>query len=202
GISQALSAPARQIETIRSCADVRELTSQYRAGQLSPARALLVESHLHDCVACRREAESGARERSVPLPWKQELPQVRNTGLRWVAVAAAVVLIGISTYIVQAKFFSGPAGMRRRVESLQGVMFRVGAGGEQPLKVGDEIVEGERARTAGGAHAMLRLRDGSVVEMNERAEFGVAMGRTDTTIQLARGNIIVQAAKRSSGHLF
>jgi hypothetical protein len=38
--------------------------------------------------------------------------------------------------------------------------------------------------------------------MNERAEFGVAMGRKDTTIQLARGNIIVQAAKRSSGHLF
>jgi hypothetical protein len=49
---------------------------------------------------------------------------------------------------------------------------------------------------------MLRLRDGSLVEMNERAEFGVAMGRKDTTIQLARGNIIVQAAKRSSGHLY
>ncbi|HLK52496.1 MAG TPA: hypothetical protein VKU42_03520, partial [Candidatus Angelobacter sp.] len=38
--------------------------------------------------------------------------------------------------------------------------------------------------------AMLRLRDGSVVEMNERAEFGVSMGRKDTTIQLERGNII------------
>src|ERR1041385_8289444 len=201
-ISQELSAPARQIETIRSCDDVRELLPQYRAGQLTAARALLVESHLHDCVACRREAESGARERSLPLPWKQELPQVRNTGLRWVAVAAAVGLVVISTYIVQAKFSSGPQGMRARLESLRGVMFRIGASGEQPLKVGDEIVEGERARTAGGAHATLRLRDGSPAEMNERAEFGVAMGRKDTTIQLARGNIIVQAAKRSSGHLY
>ena len=201
-ISQELAAPARQIETIRSCEDIRELLAQYRAGQLSAARALLVESHLHDCVACRREAENGARERSVPLPWKQELPQVRSAGFRWVAVAAAVVLVGITSYVVQQKFFSGPAGMRARVESLHGVMFRVGAGGEQPLKVGDEITEGERARTAGGAHAMLRLRDGSLVEMNERAEFGVAMGRKDTTIQLARGNIIVQAAKRASGHLY
>src|ERR1051325_2450996 len=118
-ISQELAAPARQIETIRGCADVRELLPQYRSGQLSAARALLVESHLHDCVACRREAESNTRERSVPLPWKQELPQLRNTGLRWVAVAAAVVLVVISTYIVQAKFFSGPQGMRARLESLR-----------------------------------------------------------------------------------
>ena len=57
-----LAAPARQIETIRSCADVRELLPQHRAGRLSAARALLVESHLHDCVACRREAESTNEE--------------------------------------------------------------------------------------------------------------------------------------------
>ncbi len=199
-VSQELAAPARQIDSIRSCADVLELLPQYRAGQLNTARALLVESHLHDCVSCRREAEAGAR--TVPLPWKQELPKVRNTGFRWVAVAAAVVLAGFTAYFVQGWFFSGPAGMRARVESLNGVIFRIGVGGEQPLKVGDEIAEGERARTAGGAHAMLRLRDGSLVEMNERAEFGVSMGRKDTTIQLARGNIIVQAAKRSSGHLY
>ena len=197
-----LAAPARQIETIRSCADVRALLPRHRAGQLSAARALLVESHLHDCVACRREAEDGAGKRSTPLPWNQELPKVRNKGFRWVAAAAAVVLVGLTSYMVQQKFFGAPAGMRARVESVAGVLFRIGASGEQPLKAGDEIKEGEHARTAGGAHAMLRLRDGSLVEMNERAEFGVAMGRADTTIQLARGNIIVQAAKRSRGHLF
>jgi FecR protein/Putative zinc-finger len=200
-VSQEIAAaPLRQIETIRNCADVLELLPQYRAGQLTAARALLVESHLHDCVSCRGSFEAGVR--TTPLPWNQELPQVRNTGFRWVAVAAAVVLLGFTAYFVQGKFFSGPAGMRARVESLNGGLFRIGISGEQSLKVGDEIAEGERARTAGGSHAMLRLRDGSVVEMNERAEFGVSMGRKDTTIQLARGNIIVQAAKRSSGHLY
>src|SRR5947209_8454368 len=199
-VSQEIAAPARQIDSIRSCADVLELLPQYRAGQLSAARTLLVESHLHDCVTCRTEAEAGAR--IVPLPWKQELPKVRNTGFRWVAVAAAVMLFGFTAYFAQSWLFSGPQGMRARVESLHGVLFRIGAGGDQPLKVGDEIFEGQRAGTAGGAHAMLRLRDGSLVEMNERAEFGVSMGRKNTTIQLARGNIIVQAAKRASGHLY
>jgi hypothetical protein len=113
-----------------------------------------------------------------------------------------VVIFAVATYFVQDKFFSGPQGMRARVESLNGVLTRVGYSGDQPLKVGDEVTEGQMVRTGGGSHAMLRLRDGSVVEMNERAEFGVSMGRKDTTIQLERGNIIIQAAKRASGHLY
>src|SRR6202045_4575572 len=63
------------VVSIRSCEDVRSLLPQYRSGQLAPARALLVESHLHECVACRREAETGKRGATL-APWKQELPQV------------------------------------------------------------------------------------------------------------------------------
>src|ERR1051326_9023898 len=202
-VSQEAAFPSTaQVVSIRGCEDVRALLPQYRTGQLAPARALLVESHLHECVACRREAESGQRERSTPALWKHELPQVRNTGFRWVAAAAAIVVFAVTTYFVQDKFFSGPQDMRARVESLSGVLSRVGYSGDQPLKVGDEVTEGQRVRTGGGSHAMLRLRDGSVVEMNERAEFGVSMGRKDTTIELQRGNIIIQAAKRESGHLY
>jgi ferric-dicitrate binding protein FerR (iron transport regulator) len=201
-VSQEASFAAGQIESIRGCEDIRTLLPQYRIGQLAPARALLVESHLHECVACRREAESGQRERSALAPWKHELPQIQNTGFRWVAAAAAIVLFAVATYFVQDKFFSGPQGMRARVESMSGVLNRIGYNGDQPLKVGDEVTEGQRVRTGGGSHAMLRLRDGSAVEMNERAEFGVSMGRKDTTIQLERGNIIIQAAKRESGHLY
>ncbi|MGZ4829751.1 MAG: FecR domain-containing protein, partial [Candidatus Angelobacter sp.] len=202
-VSQEASfASPAQIVSIRGCEDVRTLLPQYRSGQLAPARALLVESHLHECVACRRQMETGKRERSTLAPWKQELPQVGNTGFRWVAAAAAIVIFAVATYFVQDKLFAGPQGMRARVESLNGALSRVGYSGDQPLKVGDEVTEGQRVRTGGGSHAMLRLRDGSVVEMNERAEFGVSMGRKDTTIQLERGNIIIQAARRESGHLY
>jgi ferric-dicitrate binding protein FerR (iron transport regulator) len=202
-VSQVASfASTAQVESIRGCEDVRTLLPQYRGGQLTSARALLVESHLHECVTCRREAQTGKRERNTLAPWKQELPQVGNTGFRWVAATAAIVLFGVAIYFAQDKFFSGPQGMRARVESLSGVLNRVGYSGDQPLKVGDEVTEGQMVRTGGASHAMLRLRDGSVVEMNERAQFGVSMGRKDTTIQLERGNIIIQAAKRTTGHLY
>ncbi|HEV7674261.1 MAG TPA: zf-HC2 domain-containing protein, partial [Candidatus Angelobacter sp.] len=130
-VSQVASfASNAQVESIRGCDDVRSLLPQYRSGQLAPARALLVESHLHECVACRREAETGKRERGALAPWKQELPQIANTGFRWIAAAAAIVIFAIATYFVQDKLFSGPQGMRARVESLNGVLTRVGYGGD------------------------------------------------------------------------
>src|SRR5258706_542726 len=41
-----------------------------------------------------------------------------------------------------------------------------------------------------------------MVEMNEHCELSVSARRSDTTILMERGNIIVQAAKRRTGHLY
>ena len=49
---------------------------------------------------------------------------------------------------------------------------------------------------------MLQLKDGSIVELRERSEFSNSQAASDLTIRLGRGSIIVQAAKRSSGHLY
>lgn len=187
---------------IRGCADVRNLLPQYRAGTLAAARSQVIEAHLHECVACRREADTGKRAGASIAPWQQELPRVSNDRFRWALAAAAVIVIGISAYLIQDKFFSSPAGMRARVESFSGGLYRIGVNGEQPLKAGDELAEGDYVRTGGASRAMLRLADGSQVEMNERAQFSVFMRHSDTTINLDRGNIIVQAAKRTSGHLY
>ena len=202
-LSQELSASGANVDSIRSCGDVRALLPQYRSGQLTPARTLLVEDHLHECVDCRREAETGQRASAAALPWKRELPKATEGNFRWVMAVAAVLIAGISIYFVQDRFLASPAGMRARVESFSGGIYRIGLNGdEQPLKPGDELQEGERVRTASDSQAMLRLGDGSVVEMNERAEFAVNMHRKDTTIALDRGKIIVQAAKRKTGHLY
>ncbi len=193
------------VNSIRGCEDVRTLLPQYRLGRLAPARALLVEAHLHECVACRREAreaEEGKHAVTALAPWRHALPPATNDRFRWVLAAAAALILGLSAYFVQDRFFSSPGGMRARVDSFSGVLYRVGFNAEQSLKAGDELSEGERVRTGGGSRAELRLAEGSVVEMNERAEFGVSMHRHDTTIQLGRGNIIVQAAKRQTGHLY
>src|SRR5215468_1689078 len=50
-------AAVHAIDAIQSCEDVRALLAQYQRGKLSPARALLIEDHLHECVACRIEAD-------------------------------------------------------------------------------------------------------------------------------------------------
>ena len=39
---------------LNSCEDFRALADAYREGTLSEARHMLVEDHLHSCVACRR----------------------------------------------------------------------------------------------------------------------------------------------------
>jgi hypothetical protein len=201
-LTQATGEGVGEAGLIRGCAGVRELLPQYRAGRLAPARALVVEAHLHECVACRREAETGKRASSAVAPWRNELPRASSGHFRWALAAAAVIVVAVGAYVVQDRFFSSPAGMRARVESFTGSLYRIGVNGEQALKAGDELAEGDDVRTGGASRAMLRLADGSLVEMNERAQFAVSMRHSDTTINLDRGNIIVQAAKRKTGHLY
>src|SRR5438105_15185822 len=93
---------ATNITAIRGCDDVRALLPQYHAKKLSTARALLVEDHLHECAACHREAERAWGERKTTsaalLPWKQELPKMRQGPFRWAAIAAAVLAFNFAGY--------------------------------------------------------------------------------------------------------
>ncbi len=185
--------------SIRGCGDVRALLVQYRAGNLTAAKALLVADHLRECVACRKEFEQ--EDRSTVLPWTPEAHRAARAPFRWATAIAAVVLLAFTGYVVLDKL-AVPAGARGRVESVEGSLYKVSANGEQALQAGGEIGEGDKLRTASGSRAMLRLRDGSLVEMNEHAEFSVSLRRNDTTVHLDRGDIIVQAAKRRTGHLY
>ena len=192
--------PAVQFDSIQGCGDVRSLLIQYHAGELSPARALLVRDHLNECPACRKEAEKGRAGAGI-LPWKQELSRPRPQHFKWLAAATAAIMVAAGVYLIQDRM-AVPAGSRAQVESVNGTLYLVSLTGETLLQPGQQIQEGQRVRTSGGSRAMLRLRDGSVVEMNEHAEFSVGMRRQDTTINLDRGDIIVQAAKRHTGHLY
>ena len=69
------------------------------------------------------------------------------------------------------------------------------------LEAGAAIGEKERIRTGPGAHAVLRLADGSTVDVNERTELFVTAAWSGQAIHLQRGDVIVQAAKQRRGHL-
>lgn len=57
-------------------------------------------------------------------------------------------------------------------------------------------------RTAGGSRAVLRLSDGSVLEVNQRSTLDVSARGRNTTVGLDEGGLIVTAAHRTSGHLY
>jgi ferric-dicitrate binding protein FerR (iron transport regulator) len=52
-----------------------------------------------------------------------------------------------------------------------------------------------RLHPHGELRAVVRLSDG-LIEMKDRSELSLAASRSETTIRLARGSIIVQAAKQ------
>ena len=92
----------------------------------------------------------------------------------------------------------GPGGARATVVSADGGLYRVSAGS---LEAGAAIGEGESVRTGPGAHAVLRLADGSIVDVNERTELFVTAAWSGQAIHLQRGDIIVKAAKQRRGRL-
>jgi hypothetical protein len=186
---------------ISTCADFQALLPGYLAGTLSEGRRLLIEDHTHECVACRRalhQLSSPAAPRVTEMPARRPVASWR----KYAVAASLLVTAGFAGWRAYEVYGPVPADRRAVVQSVAGNVFRLSGGALKPVLSGAEIEEGEVLRTAPGAHLMLKLGDGSIVEVSERAEFSVSMSRIDTTVRLDRGTLIVQAAKRGAGHLF
>ena len=128
-------------------------------------------------------------------------------GFRWqprrlgFALAPVLALV-VCTVFLYRIYWEVPPGVRAEVQSIDGTAYRISDQGDHPLTAGDKLAEGELLRTSGGAHAVLRLADGSTVEIKERSVLGVGARGRDMTVSLDYGAVIVQAAKRDSGHLY
>jgi hypothetical protein len=197
-------ATAGALPPIRGCADIRRMLPAFHQQELPPARALIVEDHLRECVSCRSYAHGRAVDGKSSVNWRME-PASR--GFQWsfgslsFAAAALAVLVAL-VWTGYSWYTAGPPGSRARIDSIAGLAYRVGPSGEHALKLGDEVAQSEFIRTAANSRATVRLFDGSKVEMNQRAELAVSADRRNTTIHLDQGSIIVQAAHRSTGHLY
>jgi hypothetical protein len=190
------------VEVISSCDDVQHLFGSHRAGTLSQARSLLVEAHVRDCSACRRRfnggAGSGVLDWSAPTPRRLVAwhPQVFG----WASALAVVLIVGlIFTY---KAYWQVPPGVRAEVQTIDGSAYRISDAGDRRLAPGDSLGEGDTLRTSAKGHAVLRLADGSTIEVNERSVVGVRARGQNMTVALDNGAIIVQAAKRTAGHLY
>ena len=194
-----------QAGVIAGCDDVRGLLPAYRAGGLSAARAQLVAAHLRDCGSCLRELNGGgtALDWRAPVAATQRVartPFWERAGFRWSAMPVAASLVGL--FLVYGAYFRVVPGVRAEVQSVDGAAYRITDAGTEQVGAGYRMQEGDRLRTSGGGHAVLRLADGSMVEINERSVVGVGVRGHDTSILLENGDVIVQAAGRERGQLY
>ncbi|MEO8593280.1 MAG: FecR domain-containing protein [Candidatus Solibacter sp.] len=180
---------------LHSCADFQAALPDFKAGSLPSARALLVRDHLHECVACRRVYEG----RVVSMP-PAAAPRPVNHTVRWAVAATVLLTAGLSVWFAVDQY--GNHTGRAIVQAVNGTLYEILPTGIQVLAAGQEFPDGVEVRTSKDSNAMLQLKDGSVVELRERSGFSTSQTTRDLTIRLDRGSIIVQAAKRSSGHLY
>ncbi|HEV2847215.1 MAG TPA: FecR domain-containing protein [Thermoanaerobaculia bacterium] len=190
--------PAPAAGSLHGCEDFQTLIPAYLRGELSPARALLVEDHTRSCVPCRRALRE-AREGKVAA---ERRPVRKDYRKAWLAAAAVLtVVLGFGLVTLIQEMLAGGSNMAS-VEAVEGTLYRVAGDSSKPLAAGESIDEGEVVRTAKGSTALLRMADGSTIEMAERASFALDASRKGNTIELDRGKVIVHAAKQRDRHLF
>jgi ferric-dicitrate binding protein FerR (iron transport regulator) len=181
-----------------TCVEFRPDFRAYLSGELAGSRRALTEDHLSRCSACRASlAEMRGDRRVVAMPQRSRLS---SRVARWGGLAAAAALILGVLYVGRDTIdgLMAPGGPRATIVSVDGGLYRLPQGA---LAAGASVGERESVRTGPGAHAVLRLADGSTVDVNERTELFVSAAWSGQAIHLQRGDVIVQAAKQRRGHL-
>jgi len=198
------AAPA---DRITGCADFQTLIPAYLSGKLSEARSLLLVDHTHECIPCRKALKQARESGGATLA-----PAVRRQNsktakyslspvvLRWGIAAVLVIGVGLVALPLIQRYV--PFGsFEATVSAAEGPVYAVTGAQTRALVAGEKIKRGDTIRTAKDAHAVVRLGDGSLIEMKDRSEFSITQTMRGTTVHLDRGSVIVEAAKQK-GNFF
>lgn len=195
-------------------ADFEALFAEYLAGTLPAARRELLEARLHENVTTRKAwLNFKARAEGRLTDFEIAAQRVRNQKAaqaparislfaRWAAVAAMFVAVaGLSWYGWNAW---GPAqrGPQATVYAANGPLYVVDGGNVIAISKGDHILPHQQVRVPEATRASIRLRDESLVEIRPGSTFSLSSFGDDLTVHLLGGDVIVEAAKRSRGHLY
>jgi hypothetical protein len=190
------------VEHIRGCEDFQRLIPSYLRGSLSSARTMLLEDHTQECIPCRKALKLARVGRPVATPSLGQSAVKRHMAAKWAVAAALIAAVSIGSAVLIRRSGRSAQGVYAMVESVYGSVYRVSDTESEGLTSSGHLGTGEKIRTAKDAGAVVRLPDGSIIEMKERSEFSVTESSQGVTIHLERGNIIVQAAKQRSRNLF
>jgi ferric-dicitrate binding protein FerR (iron transport regulator) len=191
------------VDKIEGCADFQSLIPAYLAGKLSEARSLLLVDHTHECIPCRKAMNDARSRRSISVKpaARKSFYRQQPAVMRWAIAAAVVIGIGLLALPFVQRFW--PYGeFEATVQAAEGQVYQVADTQTASVSNGAKLQQGERVRTAKDGRAVLRLGDGSLIEMKDRSELYLTKTGKGTTIHLDRGSIVVEAAKQKDGQLF
>ena len=191
-------------DRIGDCDDFQSLIPAYLTGSLSEARSLLLVDHTHECIPCRKAMKDARSRRMVPAKKAVATRRysIQPVVLRWGIAAALVIGLGLVALPFIQRWSPLGGNLEATVQAAEGQVFQIADTRSAPVKIGEKLEKGDRIRTAKDAHALIRLGDGSVIEMKDRSEFSLTNNSLGTTIHLNRGAIVVEAAKQGKRHLF
>ena len=190
------------VENIRSCSDFQALIPAYLSHTLTPARALLLEDHTHECVACRRAVREARGSEPETSLWPSAKPRKRIPTLAW--AMAATLVIGIVLGIVGARLglLPGQQAVRATVASIEGRVYRITAFGSSLVEAGALINNTDELRTAKGSRVILHLLGGGDVEVGERSNISFSRRWNGSTLNLQQGRLIVAAMDSSQRGMY
>lgn len=189
-------------DRITGCADFQTLIPAYLGGKLSEARSLLLVDHTHECIPCRRAMKQARESRGAtfaPSVRKQKGKtanySLRPVVLRWGIAAALVIGLGLVALPLVQRYL--PFGsFEATVSAADGPVYAITDSQTRALVAGEKLKRGDTIRTSKDAGAVVRLGDGSVIEMKDRSEFSITQTMRGTTVHLDRGSVIIEAAKQ------
>src|SRR5262245_2270735 len=190
---QSAAAPAERIE---GCADFQSLMPAYLRHELSEARALLLVDHTHECIPCRKALKQArtARVAAAVAPRKQAKSSRYNINpmvLRWGIAAALLIGVGLVAWPLVQRYL--PIGsIEATVQAAEGPVYLVEDAKTNPLADGAKLSRGQVIRTAKDAHAVVKLGDGTTIEMKDRSEVSISRTLSGTTVHLGSGSVIVE----------
>jgi hypothetical protein len=191
------------VDRIEGCKDFQSLIPAYLAGKLSEARSLLLVDHTHECIPCRKAMNEARSKRSGVIK-----PAVRKTSyslqpviMRWGIAAALVIGLGLLAVPFVQRFWPY-GGFEATVQAAEGQVYQIADTRTAAVNSGAKLQQSEKVRTAKDGRAVVRLGDGSLIEMKDRSELYLTRSGKGTTIHLNRGSIVVEAAKQKGGQLF
>lgn len=204
-------------EHIQGCDDFQSLMPAYLDKKLSTARKLLLEDHSNECIPCRQELKvqrniAAAKSatfvapqhatRTTRKPLRTDTSRRRTNIARWSIAAVMVLAIGIGGLFLYERVDISGTTLAATLDSVDGQVYVVSDSQTRELAAGEQLMKGESVRTAKDSNALLRLADGSTVEMRERSEFSVSENMRGVTVKLDRGDVIVEAGKQHTGRLY